>query len=414
MRKLTGLLAGALGLAALVAFILVVALLFGGLSRRGAVPTVTPPPTPTRHATPTVVPTRITPPPLQTPTQPSSPLPTPTPQGLRAENLRIEREVQLTFDGRNTFSSGIYWSPGSDKVMVNKLNGQTIQGVNVTYLLTDMWVIPIAGQASQMVVPNAYGGIWSPNRRKILYHSQTAADRQNIYVMDDDGSNRVQVAAGSPSPAYWFNNAEIVYMEQGRLWVANIADRSIRILNAHVDLTPGRSNQWHKPYALSPESGKLAYVDRFQLWLIGISETQARPIADNLSPGSDSMPNLAWSPRGQQLAYTAYITDTRAYKPGLWVVNADGRNPHLLATGIETDLYEHPFWFPGETVIGFSKSSSGTNKLFKVYVVNNDGSHPTDLTGDRGSQEFPKLSPDGTKLAFFRDGNLWVAFLATN
>jgi len=77
MRRLKGLLTGTLGLAALAAFVLVVALLLGGLSQRGAVPIVTPPPT--RPATPTVVPTRITPPPLQTPTQPASPLLTPTP-----------------------------------------------------------------------------------------------------------------------------------------------------------------------------------------------------------------------------------------------------------------------------------------------------------------------------------------------
>ena len=79
MRRLKGLLTGTLGLAALAVFVLAVVLLFGGLSRRGTASTVTPPTTPTRPATPTVVPTRITPPPMQTPTSPASPLPTPTP-----------------------------------------------------------------------------------------------------------------------------------------------------------------------------------------------------------------------------------------------------------------------------------------------------------------------------------------------
>jgi hypothetical protein len=217
----------------------------------------------------------------------------PTPPGLRAENIRIEREVQLTFEEGNLFSSWIAWSPDGDKVLVNKYNGQTIQGENVTFLLTDIWEISLSGGASRQVVSNAYGGIWSPNGWKLLYFSLTAPDRQDIYVSDEDGTNAIKIASGSPTPAWWLNDANIVYVDQGRLWVANVAQRRSQILNEHLDLTPARANRWNKPYALSPESERLAYIDGFRLFAMGISEAPGHPIADNVSPGSYSKPNLA-------------------------------------------------------------------------------------------------------------------------
>jgi len=352
------------------------------------------------------------PPGTPTPPQPGTPTVVPTPPGLRAENIRIEKEVQLTFEEGNVFSSWIAWSPDGDKVLVNKYNGQTIKGENVTFLLTDIWEIPLTGGNPRLVVSNAYGGIWSPNGRKLLYFSLSAPDRQDIYVSDEDGTNAVKIASGSPTPAWWLNDANIVYVDQGRLWVANVVQRRSQILNEHLDLTPARANRWNKPYAPSPASDRLAYIDGFRLFVMGISEAAGHPIADNLSPGSYSKPNLAWSPRGRHLAYVAYVTDEEGYKPGLWLVDAEGTNPRLLAVGQTTDWFERPFWFPGETILGFSQFSGGTDKHFKIYLVNTDGTGLTDLTGPRGSQQFPALSPDGKKIAFWREGNLWAAFLA--
>jgi len=403
MKRLLSIIGGLLGLLALGALVVAFALTFGGL-QRGTEPASQ------AFQSPIETPTQPPYPPPGTPTPPQPPgTPTavPTPPGLRAENIRIEREVQLTFEEGNLFSAWVAWSPGGDKVLVNKYNGQTIQGENVAFLLTDIWEIPLDGGTPRMIVSNAYGGIWSPNGRKLLYFSLTAADRQDIYVSDEDGTNAVRIASGSPTPAWWLNDPNIVYVDQGRLWVANVAQRTSQILNEHLDLTPARANRLSKPYALSPEGSRLAYVDRFQLFVMGISEAPGRSIADNLSP-----PNLAWSPHGRNLAYVAYVTNMEGDKPGLWLVDAEGINARLLAVGEATDWFRRPLWFPGGTVLGFSQFSSGTDKHFKVYLVNSDGTGLTDLTGSRGSQQFPALSPDGKKLAFWREGNLWVAFLS--
>ncbi len=407
MRRLANIAGGLLGLLALGALVVALALTFGGLPREAK-------PASQAFQSPIETPTQPPYPPPGTPTppQPGTPTAVPTPPGLRAENIRIESEMQLTFEGGNLFSSWIAWSPDGDKVLVNKYNGQTLQGENVTFLLTDIWEIPLSGGTPRQVVSNAYGGVWSPNGRKLLYFSLTAPDRQDIYVSDEDGTNAIKIASSSPTPAWWLNDANIVYVDQGRLWVANVAQRRSQILNEHLDLTPARANRWHKPYALSPESERIAYIDGFRLFVMGISEAPRDPIADNLSPGSYSRPNLAWSPRGRYLAYTAYVTDEEGYKPGLWLVDAEGTNPRLLAIGQTTEWFERPFWFPGETALGFSQFSGGTDKHFKIYLVNSDGTGLTDLTGSRGSQQFPALSPDGGKIAFWREGNLWVAFLA--
>ncbi len=404
MRRRVSIVDRLLGMLALGTLIVILSLTFLGEAKPGSQALQSPIETPMQPPYP--------PPATPTPPQPGIPTAVPTPPGLRAENIRIQREVQLTFEEGNVFSSWIAWSPNGDTVLVDKYNGQTIEGDNVTFLLTDIWEMPLSGGNPRLVVSNAYGGIWSPNGRQLLYFSLTAPDRQDIYVRDKDSTNAVKIASGSPTPAWWLNDANIVYVDQGRLWVANVAQRRARILNEHVDLTPVRANRWNKPYALSPESGRLAYIDGSQLFVMGISEAPRHPIADNVSPGSSSKPNLAWSPRGRHLAYIAYVPDEEGYKPGLWLVDAEGV-PHLLATGQTTDWFERPFWFPGETILGVSQFSGGTDKHFKIYLINTDGTGLTDLTGSRGAQQFPALSPDGKKIAFWREGNLWVAFLVS-
>ena len=55
--------------------------------------------------------------------------------------------------------------------------------------------------------------------------------------------------------------------------------------------------------------------------------------------------------------------------------------------------------------IAFASDRSGNPD---IYIMNADGSGPTRLTTDPGIEDFPSLSPDGSKIVFTRDSRIYV------
>jgi len=400
MKRILNIVGGLLGLLALGALVVALALTFGGLPREAK-------PASQAFQSPIETPTQPPYPPPGTPTppQPETPTAVPTPPGLRAENIRIEKEVQLTFEGQNSIFSNIAWSPQSDAILVSKPNGRTIETATATYLLGDLWLIPLDGTAPRKLAANANWGEWSEGGQWIAYSSLTGPATQEVYTMRGDGSSVLKVADADRAPVDWLPSNEIAYVHHGQLWATGPRRENPRAILPTLSLESSRDDT----FLLSPTGQQLAYLRQSTLLLIRMGTTQPTELTNTLISNHGYRPDLAWSRDGRQLVYI----ERSASVVQLQVVDTERMyiNTVYVAEGFHL---RRPSWIPGSQVILFSQYPRGTDTFdccAKIFAINADGTGLNDLTGDRVPQQYPEISPDGSKIAFFRLGNLWVGFL---
>jgi len=140
--------------------------------------------------------------------------------------------------------------------------------------------------------------------------------------------------------------------------------------------------------SLSPDGQTIYFVSKksggFEIYSIDIKGKDLQRLTKNI--GSLYAPEL--SPDGERIVFTNNGN-------GLWIMRADGNNPHPLTHRDDID----PTWSPDGSMIAFASSREGKRQL---YVVNADGSNLRQVTDLNNMGGRSTWSPDGTKLAFYR------------
>lgn len=113
-----------------------------------------------------------------------------------------------------------------------------------------------------------------------------------------------------------------------------------------------------------------------------------------------------WSPDGTQIVYDSEVEGSGANN--IVVANADGSSPVVIA-----DEGSVPAWSPDGTRIVFARADignmvslggGGSGTAFYLYVMNSDGTDVRQLTRGEHSDYSPVWSPDGSRIAFEREG----------
>lgn len=200
---------------------------------------------------------------------------------------------------------------------------------------------------------------WSPDGSKIAFtrYSARAADYAQIWIMDADGGNAVQLTDDTrrnTDPAWSPDGSEIVYY--------SCADDGCRIVLMNADGTNRRdlASGWN-PH-VSPDGSRIVFV--------------------YYEPGHEG----------------PYCRREEVFNCAIYVINADGTG--LQQIGAE--LGNYPRWSPDGSQIAFIKNERWSDAVglqqSTLFIMDANGTNATPVT--TGIIHWPSWSPDGSQIAF--------------
>jgi TolB protein len=225
------------------------------------------------------------------------------------------------------------------------------------------------GSDVHRLTTSAYGGInqspsVSPDGSRIVFQTFSSANRRAVLgFVNADGSDY-----STP-----FDRGDQIYDDRTPAWSPD--------------------GQWIAFASTRPFNGS------YHLWVMHPDGSGLRQVTQDWGYAPD------WSPDGSRLTYMGSGTNGN---DAVWVVNADGSDPHRLTGG---DLSESdPAWSPDGRQIVFGRYTYDfrVSNEHSLYAIDADGGNDHRLTFENSFDSRPRWSPDGSKLLFTRGGQLYV------
>jgi Tol biopolymer transport system component len=215
------------------------------------------------------------------------------------------------------------------------------------------------------------GLVWSPDGGRIAFQTYVLPQGiHDVYLMNADGSH--------PHPLR-SNNSDI---RQGLSWSPN-----------------GKQLAYYAP---------TRYKGGSDIYVMNVDGSDIHNITD------DSLANLnpAWSPDGQQLAFTSFEDNN-------WEIYVTEIGPQPVTLVVQRSRFHRltynntndfkPTWSPDGQKLAFVSERDGN---MEIYLMDADGSHIRRLTYDAAADSSPNWSSDGSEIVFVsnrhRNGEIFV------
>jgi Tol biopolymer transport system component len=229
-----------------------------------------------------------------------------------------------------------------------------------------------------------------------------------VAVDPADPANRLSIGPSRPGafPIEWSRDGTRLLL--GRDWNPGARGLGLSVLNwdgSELSLTDEGRPLWG---SLSPDGTMVVYTTTSRgLYVTDASGGPARLLIADEREAFPEYP--AWSPYGSQIAFIDFTEYDEAlnlrHTYAVSVVNPDGSGLRELVP-LGTDLLElgNITWSPDGSLLAFGMAEAPGSPA-QIYVVTVDGSNLWQVTRE-GDNRWPTWSPDGSRIAFVRDGQL--------
>jgi Tol biopolymer transport system component/DNA-binding winged helix-turn-helix (wHTH) protein len=268
-----------------------------------------------------------------------------------------------------------------------------------------IWVVAAQGGAPRELrqAGTPAGGhlcpAWSPDGKRIAFLNANLTSYQiwSVPVAGGEAKQMTPDFSGDKADLVWDSGGQSIYFTMGMMLLKLRVDPATgERIGKPVKVADLGATVFRNP-AISADGKKIAYSAWTAQSNIRSVALAPRTFAAASAPVSltnetNSRNGLtAFSPDGKQIAFT---TERRGSGYQLWLMDADGRNQMQLTAGGQGALA--PSWFPAGKRIAFQRLRQD-QQTFSALTLD---TRQEKILSDDATIELPRLSPDGTRVAF--------------
>ncbi len=235
----------------------------------------------------------------------------------------------------------------------------------------------------------AFTGKRGPFTAKIAFVSDVTGNKE-IYIMDYDGNNRVQVTnrqSTTMAPAWSPDGKSLIFssvdknsenVENHNLYIYHMPTGQVKLISNRKGLNSGA--QYH------PNSGSviltMSFLGNPEIFTMNPNNKTAKRITNSFGVDVDPSYNVDGK-------WITFVSD-RSGRSMIYKMRSDGSKITRLTYAGKYNAT--PSWSPSGYKIAFAGWNRGK---FDIFIMNQDGTTLERLTKNMGNNEDPHFAPDG-------------------